>query len=98
MLRSLLYSIAFLLAVGVIVTGLALHWEPNIPNHEVLGPVVVLGGLMVSAYFKQFGRVHIKQLHCRIGNRLTLWLTGLLTTGFMLGAGIIFGLSNKFPL
>lgn len=97
MLRNLLYSAAFLLAVGVIVTSLAYHWEPNIPNESVLAPIVVLAGLVIAAYLQRFGTVHISQLHRRIGGRLTLWFTGLLTTGFMLGAGIMWGLLYKLP-
>lgn len=97
MLRNLLFLCAVLLATGALVTALAFHWEPDIPNSSVVLPFLVLLGSVTVVYFQRFGMVHISRLHRRLGSRLTLWLTGLITSGLMLGAGVVWGFFMRTP-
>lgn len=71
-----------------IVVPLALNWEPELPNSSSLLPLLVLVGLMIAAYFQKFGLTQISQAYRRLGGRLTLWFTGLVTSGFMLSGAL----------
>ncbi|HEY9732837.1 MAG TPA: hypothetical protein V6C89_13045 [Drouetiella sp.] len=92
MLRKLVLLVAFFFcAISLWVTGLALDWkDPDIPNLPTLLPLATVAIGVAVGYFQRFGAVHINKLNR--GGSLTLWLSGLMTTGLMVFVGIVWGL------
>jgi hypothetical protein len=86
MLRRLRLSV---ISVALVFSGLTIELALRMDFHWVtLLFVLVVVVVVVVAYFEEFGNAHISLINHRIGGQLTLWLTGLLTAGVMLVAGV----------
>jgi hypothetical protein len=91
MLRKLLLSV---ISGSLVFSGLTIELALNL-NFPWVTLFFTLGFAVVVAYFEEFGNAHISLISHRIGGQLTLWLTGLLTAGVMLVAGVMWGVLGR---